>query len=429
MLTMSLFSIVTSSSSSSSTGPPSSSTTAIQVSSYSPPSNSTESRQINGMNDFTQQEADLILRERTKELPLSYPKIAILIGRGCKGYMVGNYAKKRLQDKLPNRKAGRPLTMDFTKEDDDRIVALYNNGMSSLNIATLLGTTDKIISNRLTRTLKSRIDPNRKWAASKTMNALTKSEIAAIKKSHEDGEKTTDDLAQQYGTSINIVRRVVGKFDCKTVGCTKVSRTSEGFCKSCGKKFDIEGYTRYCEWVNSYRRWRYANDPAYRLRCIVRNRLASLLSKLGIDASGKTASIGGGCTSGQLSRFVEQQFEGWMNWGNQGLYDPEEYERGIQKWQMDHCYPLGPFMTTENIEELGLEEVMKRANHWSNLQPLCAKKNNDKGDTIPDGFYWDVKQDRWLWEPRTKKTNWDLPSVESDDEDEDEDDEDEDDEE
>ncbi len=367
---------------------------------------------------------DLIIQERTREPPLSYPELAELIGRGCTKNLVKNYCQRQLKGKLPNRKAGKPATKNFTEEDDDIIVDSYNNGMSSLDIATLLKTTDPIIRVRLSRTLKSRIDPNRKRATSKTMGALTKSEIAAMKKSYEDGGKTNlYDLAVQYGTSMGIVRRVVGTLECKSDSCNKRSQTAGGFCYSCAKEFDIEGYIRSREVENSYRRWRYANDPSYKLRYILRTRLGEELSKLGINAPGKTASIGGGIASGQLARFIAQQFRDWMNYGNQGLYDPEEYERGIQKWQLDHCYPLGPHVTTKNIEKLGLEEVMRRANHWSNLQPLCAKENREKSDTIPEGFHWDVKQDRWLWEPWTGKTNWNLPSVEPDDDDDDEDDE------
>jgi hypothetical protein len=384
--------------------------------------------QISGINDITADEAELILRERTKEPPLSYPKIAKLIGRGCTGNTVNSYAHRRLKDKIPMRQAGSVVTKVFTKEDDDSIVASYNLGTAICDIAKMLSTTEDIINNRLTRTLRSRVDKEARLRGTSrrtySIDKLTSSDIAGIKKSYATGAKTYDVVAQEYGTNISTVKKALGIRDCRTDGCTKNSVDS-GLCAKCLMKFDTEGYIRFREVDNSRRRWRYDNDPAFRLRHILRKRLGEELSELDIDVSGKTASIGGGCTSGQLSRFIEQQFEEWMNWGNQGLYDPEEFANNIRRWQLDHTHPLAPLVTKENINLLGLEEVMKRANHWSNLQPLCAKENHEKSDTIPEGFYWDVKQDRWLWKPWTGKTNWNLPSVEPDDDDDDNDEDDE----
>jgi hypothetical protein len=339
---------------------------------------------------------------------------------------VANYAHKRLNGKIPKRKSGTIASKEFTEEDDNRFVTAYNDGVALSDIARMLGTTEPIINKRIAK-LKSRLDKKARLRGTArrtySFEDLSPSDIAAIKKSYASGGKTMNDLAQQYDTNLRIVKKALGKGECRNDGCTKHSKTDRGFCATCAKEFDIEGYIRFREVTNSNHRFRYDNDPPYRLRYILRNRLARELSNIGIKTLGKAASIGGRCTSGQLSRFIAQRFLDWMNWSNQGMYDPEEYANNIRRWQLDHTYPLAPLVTEKNIRLLGLEEVMRRANHWSNLEPMCAKENHEKGDTIPEGFYWDVKQDRWLWEPWTCKTNWNLPPVEPDDDDDDEDDE------
>jgi hypothetical protein len=61
---------------------------------------------------------------------------------------------------------------------------------------------------------------------------------------------------------------------------------------------------------------------------------------------------------------LENKFEPWMNWDNQGRYNGE-FDYG---WDIDHIIPLSSAKNEEDIIKLS---------HYSNLQPLCSKVNRD----------------------------------------------------
>lgn len=72
-----------------------------------------------------------------------------------------------------------------------------------------------------------------------------------------------------------------------------------------------------------------------------------------------------GMSAKDFRAYVESQFLPWMNWDNNGK-NVGEYNK---TWQLDHVIPMCNAQTEEEVYLL---------NHWSNFQPLCAKKNNQK---------------------------------------------------
>lgn len=75
-----------------------------------------------------------------------------------------------------------------------------------------------------------------------------------------------------------------------------------------------------------------------------------------------------GCTRAELSEHMERQFEPGMSWDNYG-----------DGWHADHIIPLSYFDLTDKGQ-------FKEASHYTNLQPLWAEDNIEKGDTLPDGL-------------------------------------------
>lgn len=71
-----------------------------------------------------------------------------------------------------------------------------------------------------------------------------------------------------------------------------------------------------------------------------------------------------GCNRDFLVKWIEKQFKRGMSWGNYGT-----------AWHIDHIQPCAAFRLEDKAEA-------KKCFHYSNLRPLWAKDNMDKGDKI-----------------------------------------------
>ena len=120
-----------------------------------------------------------------------------------------------------------------------------------------------------------------------------------------------------------------------------------------GKKIILKSQLAY------YHR-RIKKDPAFKLAIDMRNRLRSFLRTRGINKNNKTMELVG-CSKKFLKEYLEKQFKPGMNWSNHSL-------RG---WHVDHIRPLSKFDCSD-------PEELKKACHYSNLQPLWAKENLKK---------------------------------------------------
>jgi hypothetical protein len=110
---------------------------------------------------------------------------------------------------------------------------------------------------------------------------------------------------------------------------------------------------------------RYHSDIGRKLSTCLRSRLNKALK--GNIKSAHTMELIG-CTVEELKKHIESQFEPWMNWSNHGVYNPD-----VPTWHIDHVVPMSAF-------DLSSLEQQKRACSYSNLRPLLAKKNLEKGN-------------------------------------------------
>ena len=191
-------------------------------------------------------------------------------------------------------------------------------------------------------------------------------------------------------------RRLDDRPRCSVPGCNRrgeIASDNGTFCHGHARTEAPEAHAQRRRNINRRNVKRYQTDPKYRARVILRRRLNLALRRAGTSYQGKLGLIG--CTVDQINRYLEQFFSengyGWMNWDNQG-----------SEWEIDHIMPLSSFDLT-NPEEL------RRANHWSNFQPLSLADNRSKGNTIPVGFEWNG--DRWMWSEASGRTNYELPAV------------------
>ncbi len=81
-----------------------------------------------------------------------------------------------------------------------------------------------------------------------------------------------------------------------------------------------------------------------------------------------------GCTQNQFRDHLEKQFNSKMNWDNYGVY-----------WHIDHIVPKSRFNMDNDFE-------VHACWHYSNFQPLEAKRNIKKGNKIsPSAFLKVIK--------------------------------------
>jgi hypothetical protein len=124
---------------------------------------------------------------------------------------------------------------------------------------------------------------------------------------------------------------------------------------------------------NNNAKHRRKHDPMFRIRQNISNMINVMLMKSNKTKNQKSILDLLPYTISRLKEHLESQFEPWMNWGNQGKYDPKTWRDNDQStwtWQLDHIIPhyMLPYtlMSDDNFLQC-----------WalSNLRPLSAKQN------------------------------------------------------
>mgnify|MGYP001602947199 CR=1 FL=1 len=125
------------------------------------------------------------------------------------------------------------------------------------------------------------------------------------------------------------------------------------------KNKDIEEFRRK---VTKRHSFRYHSDIQYKIACRLRGRLKDAIKG---NAKVGSAILSLGCSISELKVYLENYFTIGMNWNNYGK----------DGWHIDHILPVTSFDLT-NVEQL------KKACHFTNLQPLWAVDNIKKGNKI-----------------------------------------------
>ena len=107
-------------------------------------------------------------------------------------------------------------------------------------------------------------------------------------------------------------------------------------------------------------REKWKTDIQYRLSNRLRKRLHNILNN---DQKSGSAVKDLGCSIEELKSYLESKFQPGMTWDNWS----------IDGWHIDHIKPLASF-------DLSDRKQLLEACHYTNLQPLWAKDNLEKGD-------------------------------------------------
>jgi hypothetical protein len=126
------------------------------------------------------------------------------------------------------------------------------------------------------------------------------------------------------------------------------------------KEWQLNNKERRAATRRAYQAERERTDLNYKIKKLLRTRLYHSIK--GESRKGSAVSDLG-CTIEQLKTYIESKFApgmGWSNWSTNG-------------WHLDHVRPLSSFDLTD-------QEQLKKACHYTNLQPLWASDNLKKSN-------------------------------------------------
>ena len=154
-----------------------------------------------------------------------------------------------------------------------------------------------------------------------------------------------NDYKKEYNKEYR--KSVVGKLSNKTA-------QKKYFSSVKGRKAISRGAKNYYE--------KNKNNPDFKLIKNLRKRLGIFLKSKGMKKNSRMVELLG-CSKSFLKDYLENKFKNGMSWKNYG------------KWHVDHIYPLSKF----NFDN---PNSLKKACHYSNLQPLWAIDNIKKKNKI-----------------------------------------------
>lgn len=113
------------------------------------------------------------------------------------------------------------------------------------------------------------------------------------------------------------------------------------------------------KYLSNWKAEKRSSDPIYRM-------IESFRARLCLIAKGKESKTKDliGCEVNQFKKHIESQFKRGMTWENYGTI-----------WHVDHILPVSSF-------DHNNPKHVAQCWHWTNLRPLAAKKNLEKGASI-----------------------------------------------
>jgi hypothetical protein len=126
---------------------------------------------------------------------------------------------------------------------------------------------------------------------------------------------------------------------------------------------------RNIEQQRMYRRERFKKlrqDKVEKAKHNIAGLIRSSISNPSPSKAGTKFEIIVGICKEDFRRWIESQFEPWMNWGNYGFHKGSAPSSRNQCWDIDHINPISTAVTVADVERLS---------HHTNLRPLCSWEN------------------------------------------------------
>jgi hypothetical protein len=221
------------------------------------------------------------------------------------------------------------------REKTAEVVALYRDGLKAKPIALRLAISPRIVREILIE--QGVYAPNNPGNGEESKPARLRNLHSAML-----------DVLRKVGKR-EAQRQTVGDLHAAMVRVVK----RRGPCKATGAPRGLSN-VEYCA-------WRYVNDPQYRIRQLLRQRMKKVIKRG--QKTGSTLDLLG-CSTEHVRAHIESQFKPGMNWNNGGT--------GKGKWHIDHRIPCASFNLTDKAQQ-------RLCFHWTNLQPMWSIANMKKG--------------------------------------------------
>lgn len=143
---------------------------------------------------------------------------------------------------------------------------------------------------------------------------------------------------------------------------SKRYRDNLSFYREYNKQYYLKNKDKLKERKQASYSKKYKEDTMFKMKCVLRSRLSIAIKK---NYKSGSAVSNLGCSIEQFKKYLESKFEPgmtWYNWSRTG-------------WHIDHIKPLSSF-------DLSDPEELKKACHYSNLQPLWWYDNLSKGANL-----------------------------------------------
>lgn len=212
---------------------------------------------------------------------------------------------------------------------------------------------------------------NRKYALEYRENNKLKSQEYA-KKYYKDNKSEFSDRNKKYRTenkeSISKYMKVYSRNNISKINKHKKNYVylNKDKVNNSKKEYTLKNKEKRKEWYNEYRRIKRKKDILYKVSDNIRCMIRSSFRNKSFDKNSKASEILG-CSFEYFISHIESKFEYWMSWDNHGKYTGNYNDT----WQYDHIVPISSAL---NIEDL------IRLNHYTNLTPLCSRKNLEKSN-------------------------------------------------
>jgi len=143
---------------------------------------------------------------------------------------------------------------------------------------------------------------------------------------------------------------------------TRAKRDKSPKAKEYRKQYIAENKDWWRKYEREYRSSRRQEDMFFKIKSNLSSRLSDLIKNRIIGQ--RTVELLG-CDKDTFLQHLESQFTEGMTWENYGL----------KGWHVDHIMPISSYDLTN-------EDEVKKACHYTNLQPLWWQDNLEKGDKV-----------------------------------------------